>query len=345
MLLTAVSLLSLLLFTALVLVYATRSDIPHMRKLQYTADEVSVLVRDTFDLRYYDRLELNLTSDDNRRIFGDIIVPYIFNASLCQINCPDTAVEDEQLVTTVPINYTRSFVDMKPRKFVRFNNDVGGHTPNIFVVKESEIEFWFEAVAAQRGSSDGEPNITLNWFCDLSQCRDFQDTVGTGPDSTTHLQLRDSGPVFRSYSNFSVGSEKREYVCVVVELSPGFNYTYTVRGMARQFRSATSLHNDINTRCVQYNSSRLSLESNVEFTLKRPLKSKSSTESQKTCVLVTLKKVEQCPFGSCNLNLCAVLHYAPENVRVAALSAWGVLSLLSLSAFLVVSVVVCYKCS
>ena len=223
------------------------------------------------------------------------------------------------------------------RKYVHFDSEL---LPNIFVLKGSVIEL---AVAAQQDSADGVPNITLNWFDNLTKCRCFEDEDGARPNKITHLQLRDSGHLFHNYSNYSVGSEEGEYVCVVMELSPGFNYTLTITGTTRQFRDATSLHNDINTRCVQYSRSVVSVKSSegMNFTLNRSWKSRSSARSQKTCVLFTLQH-NSCQY-SCNLNLDAVLYYTPENVSVATLSAWGVLSLLSLSAFLIVSVVIRYK--
>ena len=156
MLLTAVSLLSLLLFTALVLVYATRSDIPYKNDLSYISDEVSLLVVKPFDLRYYNRLELNLDSDGLENAY----------VSLCQINCPQTAAEDDELVMTKDINFrcTRSIPDMTSRDYFYCDKDNNPQLPNLFVLKGSVIELQLEAVPT---NGDRVPNIALNWFRNL----------------------------------------------------------------------------------------------------------------------------------------------------------------------------------
>ena len=336
--LTIISFLCLLLFAVLVAIYATSGNTLSFTKRVHYTNEVTVLAGEPFDLRYYKKLKLNITSEPYYH-------SHVYNASLCQINCTRVAVEDEQLVTMLPINHTRSVPSQTRtfRTYLHFSDDQT-HTPNVFMLKGSVIKLRFEAAAAQQDSGEDVPNITLNWLGNLDDCENFVDGAEE-PHSTTHLQLRDLGHLFHNDSNYSEWSEEGEFVCVVMELSPGFNYTYTVTGMARQFRSATSLQSDINTRCLHYENITLSLRSNegVEIILNRPLKSRSSLESQRTCVLVTLEKEGKCKDESCTLYLNALLSYTPENVRVVVLSACGVLCLLTLSAFLIVSVAVCYK--
>lgn len=252
-----------------------------------------------------------------------VIGGFDFDAELCQARCnAQNAIEKR-------LDFQNSFTARYSRNRLKFLNTTRTNTANqhLFVVQDYAINLLFTAEGVAPNS-----NMTIHLFYNVEDCQDYSLN-----DSFYSENVSQSNQF--SYNISSRSPDGGQYLCVVMELTHGANYTYTVTGAYKQYPNTSSLMGE--GLCISH-SNYQSEGLPWRFHLNRPPSLASNAQPQDMCLYLTLTKREPCYSAICTMYLNSTVHRTETNVEIVSLSIFTGLALFLTCILLFGLSVMCY---
>lgn len=294
--------------------YTNIANLLDSRTIYYSTD-VTLLVHRSFDLRYYDEVNVTITPQTNKQ--------YLYNVFLCQVTC-----DEDKILTTLDINFPGR-IDAsngdQTRDYIRFPDHEYPKVPGLFMLERSQISFKFTPVGAT-----SFPNSTVNLyvFTDVTDCTDFRN--GNDVEVPRRLLLTQEGGFKDTFT-----ATTNDYICIIAEIPEGTIFNYTAIGSVLQYHNSSHL---ADSRLCETNQS-IALETpshdrgrTLTLKLSRPLRRTSSPTSQPSCVLIVVRDVDAPAYSVFETE--SVIFGTSSNVGVISLSVCAFLFLCMAGVFM-----------